>query len=80
MTLTDQAELREQIESLGFLEVAHSTGYVSFVSEPFRRYAVTRLRNLRVKVEEIVIDDLLNRTNDNEAESRLPSVLLRWSI
>ncbi len=65
------------LPSLTFLVVEPETGCVTFVSEPFRRFALDRLCDLRKKVDDLVIDDLLSRRTLDSEETVLPEYLVR---
>jgi len=61
LTKINEAILEERLKSLSFLEVTQDGKSVSFVSEPSRRYASTRLSHLQQHVLDVVIQDLLDR-------------------
>jgi hypothetical protein len=74
LTGAQREYLRDRFGQFTFLE-CDGEGRVSYVSEPFRRYAANRLADLRKKVEDVVISDLFARKEEKEAAAMLPTAL-----
>lgn len=64
-----------QLRRLTFLDYGVDGESFSFVSEPFRRYALDKLRSLRKDVEDSLISDLFSRKEDGDSAAALASML-----
>jgi hypothetical protein len=70
----DQETAMRCLTGLTFLQV-DARGEVSFVSEAFRRFAASRLRDRKADVSDLLIDHLLKEPHSDEALESLPGYL-----
>jgi hypothetical protein len=69
--------VQDALARLPFVEASDGGHAVAFVSEPFRRFATTKLQALKRSVDDLLIKDLLSRPDTEHAMDRLPSYLYR---
>ena len=75
LTKMDEEGLVGRLKKLSFLEVIRDAQLVSFASEPSRRYASNRLSHLRQTVNDVMIQDLLERKDQDSVTTLLPTYL-----
>src|SRR5690606_26321588 len=63
---------RQTIAKIAFITMEAQTGLISYVSESYRAYAENRLQGIKTVINELVIDNLLKRPNDEVALRTLP--------
>ena len=75
----DARLLETQITTLSFLEVESTSGRAAYVSEPYRRFAATKLLDTKQDVDDLIIRDLLSRRDDDSVSVLLPEYYHRTS-
>jgi hypothetical protein len=72
---TDPAEIDKKLASCTFVERLSNGEMIVFVHDVFKRFAANRLFSLRRTVLDIVISDLLNTPDSEDALTHLPGFL-----
>lgn len=63
----------EAIKPLNFIDVNAETNEIGFVSEAFRKFAANKLLHLKGNINQLLINDLLETPDSNEALTYLPA-------
>ncbi len=72
---TEPNDIVEVLKSLQFVLIEEGSQRVSFASEPFRKFAASRLASYRNKTIELLIDNLEQEPDSDQALTHLPSYL-----
>jgi ABC-type taurine transport system substrate-binding protein len=67
----DKERVEAMLAGIAFLTIGERTSEVSFVSDAFRKFATTQLRDRRQQVIDLIIDDLTARP-ESVGECRQP--------
>jgi hypothetical protein len=70
-----ESQIRAKLATTPFIAVHDTTNAITFVSEPYRRFASKQLVSLRSEIEDVVIKDLLNRQSQDPVAAILPGYL-----
>ena len=69
----DRIQVKSILESLSFLTIDNRTSDVSFESDAFRKFAITKLQDRREQILDMIINDLVARPESVVSLSHLPS-------